>query len=448
MKKQPLASYLKDWGVYLKAETLRMFFLGFSAGLPPLLILGTLSFCLREASIDLKTIGFFSWIGLVYAFKWVWAPMVDHITLPLVGRLLGHRRGWLFFAQIGVALSLLGMGLSDPQQHLSFTILFALLTSFFSATQDISLDAYRIESSSIQMQGALSAMYQAGYRLAMIWAGAGAFALATFAAPETSAPYSYQAWRFAYFVMAASVLIGWVTVFFSPEPFKRQRQWSAELSVLGRLKQGFYAPISDFFKRYQHVALLILLLISCYRISDVMMGVMANPFYHDIGFSKEEVAWVSKVFGVVMTLLGAFIGGVITMRLGVLKTLFLGAVLSSATNVLFSVLAHIGHSIEFLMVTVSADNLAAGIASAAFVAYLSSLTNLSFSATQYALFSSLMVLLPKGLAGFSGVMVEATDYSTFFICTALIGIPVMLLIAYLMRKTPEINTPRREVGNE
>lgn len=442
MKKRPLTVYLKDWAVYLKPETLRMFFLGFSAGLPPLLILGTLSFWLREASIDLKTIGFFSWIGLVYAFKWVWAPLVDHITLPLVGKLLGHRRGWLLFSQIGVALSLLGMGLSDPQLHLSSTILFALLTSFFSATQDISLDAYRIESSCAQVQGALSAMYQAGYRLAMIWAGAGALALAAFAAPDASAPYSYEAWRFAYLVMAASVLIGWLTVFFSPEPIKRQRQWSEELGVFGRLRQGFYAPISDFFKRYQHIALLILLLISCYRISDVMMGVMANPFYHDVGFSKEEVAWVSKVFGVVMTLLGAFIGGVITMRLGVLKTLFLGAVLSSATNVLFSILAHIGHSIAFLMVTVSADNLAAGIASAAFVAYLSSLTNLSFSATQYALFSSLMVLLPKGLAGFSGVLVEATDYSTFFICTALIGVPVMLLIVYLMRKTSYTDNPQ------
>lgn len=436
MKKQPLAVYLKDWAVYLKPETLRMFFLGFSAGLPPLLILGTLSFWLREAEVDLKTIGFFSWVGLVYALKWIWAPLVDHWTLPLLGTKLGHRRGWLLLSQCGVAVALLGMGMNDPQQHLQLTVVFALMTSFCSATQDISLDAYRIESSSAEMQGALSAMYQAGYRLAMIWAGAGALALASFATPEGKLAYFYSSWRFAYGIMAASMIVGVVTVFLSPEPSHRHRQWPAKMSVFARLKEGFYAPIGDFFKRYGRLALVILLLISCYRVSDVVMGVMANPFYHDMGFTKDEVAWVSKVFGVLMTLLGAFVGGVITMRLGVLKTLFLGAVLSAATNVLFSALAHIGHSLAFLMVTVSADNLAAGIASAAFVAYLSSLTNLSFSATQYALFSSLMVLLPKGLAGFSGVVVESTNYSTFFIGTALLGVPVMLLIAYLMRHSP------------
>ena len=441
MKKHPAAAYLKEWAIYLKPETLRMFFLGFSAGLPPLLILGTLSFWLREASVDLTTIGFFSWIGLVYALKWIWAPLVDHARVPVLGRLLGHRRAWLLLAQLGVAASLLGMSVTNPQLHLHTMVGFAMLTAFFSATQDISLDAYRIESSSAQLQGALSAMYQAGYRLAMIWAGAGALALAAYAAAGSTA-YHFEAWRFAYSMMAASMLVGVVTIVFSPEPQHVRRQWDKNMGIVSRIKDGFYAPLKDFFKRYGRQSLLIILLISCYRISDVVMGVMANPFYHDIGFTKEVVAWVSKVFGVVMTLFGAFFGGVCIMRQGILKTLLLGAVLSAGTNLLFSVLAQVGNSTPFLMLTVSCDNLAAGIASAAFVAYLSSLTNLSFSATQYALFSSLMVLLPKGLAGFSGVAVESAGFSTFFVITAVIGVPVMLLILYLMKMEKVAEKPR------
>ena len=431
MPETRIKHFVKDWGVYLKPVSLRMFFLGFSAGLPLLLVLGTLSFWLREASIDLKTIGFFSWIGLVYALKWLWAPLVDHMTLPGFHRRLGQRRGWLLLAQLGVIAALLGMAFTNPAEHLTGTLFFALMVAFCSATQDIALDAYRIESSKSEWQGVLSAMYQAGYRLAMIWAGAGALALASMGTDTTLVGYAYGAWRFAYLVMAASMGVGVVTVLISPEPSPVKRP-KVVGGFLERIKVGFVEPIVDYFKRYQRMAWVILLLVAAYRISDVVMGVMANPFYHDMGFTKSEVALVTKVFGVLMTLLGAFVGGMVTMKLGVLKTLFLGGVLSAATNVLFSLLAQVGHSVGFLVLTVSADNLASGIASAAFVAYLSSLTNRMFSATQYALLSSLMVLLPKSLAGFSGVLVEATSFSTFFLLTALMGIPVLLLIGYII----------------
>ena len=209
--------------------------------------------------------------------------------------------------------------------------------------------------------------------------------------------------------------------------------------IIGWLKVICLTPLYDFFIRYRWHAVAILLLIATYRISDVVMGVMSNPFYRDLGYSKEEVAAISKIFGVIMTLAGAFLGGAVVLKIGVLKTLFLGAVLSAATNLLFSWLATIGHDVTFLIFTISADNLAGGLASAAFVAYLSGLTNVAYSATQYALFSSIMLILPKFLAGFSGVIVEAVGYSNFFIGTALLGLPVLVLIpliAYLQKKNP------------
>ncbi len=417
-----------------------MLFLGFSSGLPLLLILGTLAFWLREAGIDLPTIGMMSWVGLVYAMKWLWAPFVDSLAIPFLTMRLGRRRSWLLVSQLTLVLSLSAMALTDPQEHLDAMVCFCLLTAFASATQDITLDAYRIESAAIQEQAALAAMYQTGYRLGMIWAGAGALALAAMAAP-TASSYDYHAWQFAYFVMAASLVVGIVTVFVSKEEGERpvplgdirQKQPS-----LLRFKQWFYhaacLPFVDFFQRFRWQAVLILLLIATYRIADVVMGVMANPFYQDLGYTKEEVAAVSKVFGVVMTLSGAFIGGVISARIGVLKTLFLGGVLSAATNLLFSWLAGQAHYVPYLVLTVSADNMAAGIASVAFLAYLAGLTNKQYTATQYAIFSSIMLLLPKFTAGFSGFVVDSIGYSSFFVGTALLGVPVLVLIAALWRQ--------------
>jgi PAT family beta-lactamase induction signal transducer AmpG len=250
---------------------------------------------------------------------------------------------------------------------------------------------------------------------------------------QTGEGYCYPAWRFSYFVMAASGLVGVAAVLLSPEP-PHPAAPPRRMTLGERIADGVVSPFKDFFTRFGKAAVIVLLLIATYRISDVVMGVMANPFYADMGFTKAEVAAVSKVFGVVMTLAGAFLGGIAVMKLGVLRTLFIGAVLSAGTNLLFSALAAIGHSVPFLVVTVSADNLSAGLASAAFVAFLSGLTSSAYSATQYALFSSLMLLLPKFLAGFSGVLAETLGFSGFFILTAAVGVPVALLVWLAARR--------------
>jgi PAT family beta-lactamase induction signal transducer AmpG len=411
-----------------------MLALGFSAGLPLLLVLGTLSFRLREAGIDRATIGFLSWVGLAYGFKWAWAPLVDRLPLPWLTRTLGRRRSWLMLSQSAIMLGLIGMALNDPKEALSAVVLWAVVVAFGSATQDIALDAYRIESAAVEHQAALAATYQTGYRLAMIWAGAGVLWLAARAEVADAGNYQPQAWQTAYLVMAASMLLGWLTVWLSPEPpqpplppARNLREW---------LRGALVDPFAEFIGRYRWQALLILALIAVYRISDVVMGIMANPFYVDMGYTKDEVAAVTKVFGVLMTLLGAFIGGVLSLRLGVMRILMLGALLSAGSNLLFAWLGGVGHNLTALVWVISADNLASGIASAAFIAYLSGLTQVQYSATQYALFSSMMLLMPKWLAGFSGVFVDAHGYATFFTCTALLGLPVLLLVGLASRVHP------------
>ena len=423
-------SWLAAWRVYLEPASLRMFTLGFSAGLPLLLVLGTLSFRLREAGIDRSTIGYLSWVGLAYGFKWVWAPLVDRLPIPLLTRWLGRRRSWLLLSQCLVVAGLVGMAVSDPRDALGPIVWCALAVAFGSATQDIALDAFRIESADADHQAALAASYQTGYRLAMIWAGAGVLWIAdrseVLPALGQAASYQNAAWMMAYLVMAVSMVVGMVTVLFSNEPAQVQLPPAKNLAVW--LQGAVVEPFTDFLRRYGWHAALILALIAVYRISDVVMGIMANPFYVDMGYTKAEVATVTKIYGVVMTLLGAFVGGVLSMRFGVMRILMLGALLSAGSNLLFAWLAGHGHDVTALIAVVSADNLAGGVASAAFIAYLSSLTNVSYSATQYALFSSMMLLLPKFVAGFSGDYVNAFGYAQFFTSTALLGLPVLLLV--------------------
>ncbi|MDH1252061.1 MFS transporter [Comamonas thiooxydans] len=422
---KPKRSWSQAFKVYAQPTSLRMLALGFSAGLPLLLVLGTLSFWLREADIDRTTIGFLSWVGLAYAFKWVWSPLVDRLPLPALTRMLGRRRSWLLFSQLLIVAGLLGMSFMDPKQSLQPLVLCAVLVAFGSATQDIALDAYRIESAKVDDQAALAATYQTGYRLAMIWAGAGVLWVAAQVQGDVQG-YMVQAWHVAYTAMAASMLVGMITVLLSPEP--EARPMAPARNAAEWIKGALIAPFADFIGRYRWQALLLLALIGLYRVSDVVMGIMANPFYVDMGYTKEEVAAVTKVFGVIMTLLGGFVGGTMAVRWGVMRVLMLGAVLSACTNILFAWLATRGHDVSALVWVVSADNLAGGIASAAFIAYLSGLTNVQYSATQYALFSSMMLLAPKWLAGFSGAFVDAYGYEAFFHTTALMGLPVLLLI--------------------
>ena len=424
--------WLKSFRVYVEAPSLRMLALGFSAGLPLLLVLGTLSFWLREAGINRSTIGFLSWVGLAYGFKWCWAPLVDRLPIPLLTRALGRRRSWLLLAQLMVVCGLVSMAFSDPKISLMPIVWFALLTAFGSATQDIALDAFRIESADVDRQAALSAAYLSGYRVAMIWAGAGVLWIAARAEVSNPANYDPNSWKIAYLVMAASMVVGFATVLFSKEPITKPIVRAKNIGEW--LQIALIEPFADFFRRYGWNALLLLSLIATYRISDIVMGIMANPFYVDMGYTKDEVAAISKVYGLIMTLVGAALGGVLSVKFGMMRTLMLGAILSAASNLLFSWLAMRGHDVTALTLVISADNLASGIASSAFIAYMSSLTNISYSATQYALLSSMMLLLPKWLAGFSGVAVDAVGYNTFFVGTALIGVPVLVLIWIASRR--------------
>ncbi|MDP1935038.1 MAG: MFS transporter, partial [Nitrosomonas sp.] len=404
-----------------------------------------LSFWLREAGIDRTTIGHLSWIGLAYSFKWLWSPLVDRLSLPLLTQLLGRRRAWLLLSQIIITMALVGMASTDPIVNLTQMVFFALAVAFASATQDIALDAYRIEAVAAELQGAMAATYQAGYRVAMILASAGVLWIA--AAVDLSADaYDHAPWRFAYLVMAASMAVGIISTLIIREPDVPYSKLISENEEIAQqaiahwnlppriramliwLYGALIAPFRDFIVRHGRQALLILGLIAIYRISDVVMGVMSNPFYVDMGYSKDEVATISKVYGVIMTIAGAAIGGVLTIKIGIMRTLFLGAVLSAATNLLFVWLAGRGHDVSGLIFTISADNLSAGIASCAFIAYLSGLTNSAYSATQYALFSSVMLLLPKFIAGFSGQFVDAYGYENFFIATAILGLPVLILV--------------------
>ena len=453
MTSEARAGWGEAIGTYFHPRPLTLLFLGFSSGLPLLLVFGTLSFWLREAGVERATIGFISWVALAYGFKWVWSPLVDRLPIPVLSRLLGRRRGWLLLAQLALAAGLAGMALTDPGQDLERLVWLAVLVAFASATQDVVIDAFRIESGGARLQAAMAATYMIGYRLAMIAAGAGVLWLAAWVDLDETT-YQHAPWAFAYLVMAGLMGVGILTTLLVSEPHPPERpaaEAAREPALFARLPgwlqpaarwlwSAVLSPFIEFFGRHGWLALLVLALIASYRISDIVLGVIANVFYVDMGFSKTQVANVTKVFGVAMTLLGAVIGGVLVNRLGVMRILFTGALLAAATNLLFALLAQTGASVPMLIGVVAMDNLSGGLASAAFVAYLSALTNVQYSATQYALFSSVMLLLPKFLGGFSGVIVDSIGYVQFFTLTALMGLPVLLLVWLAGRYTrPEGN---------
>jgi PAT family beta-lactamase induction signal transducer AmpG len=438
---QPKRSWRAALRVYRQPRVLGMIFLGFSAGLPFLLVFSTLSAWLTDAGLSRTLIGYFSWVGITYSIKVFWAPVIDRLPLPFLTRLLGRRRSWMLLAQIGIMLGLSGMALSNLQTDLTQIALFALFVAFSSATQDISIDAYRIEAVEKELQGAMAATYVLGYRLALLVAGAGAFYLAEF-----------SSWPVAYLCMAVLMLVGVVTTLVINEPrlavSAASRQLEARVESLIGIKQArrsltvrlaawfsdaVISPFVDFFSRNGRFALTILLLIGLYKVSDITMGVMANPFYLDLGFSKTQIADVTKIYGFFMTIAGAALGGLLVVRYGLMRPLLLGAVMVASTNLLFALLAVSLPDIRLLALVISADNLSGGIATSVFIAYLSSLTNTAYTATQYALFSSLMTLPAKMLGGFSGVIVDGYGYPWFFIYASATGIPAVLLVIYLTK---------------
>jgi PAT family beta-lactamase induction signal transducer AmpG len=438
-KDLPIRSWRESFSVYRNPRVIGMIFLGFAAGLPFLLVFSTLSAWLRDEGVTRTTIGFFSWVGLTYSIKVFWAPIVDRLPIPWLTKKLGKRRSWMFCAQIMIAAGLLGMASSDPKTQLTMIAIYAVIVAFGSATQDITIDAYRIEAVDDDYQGAMAATYVFGYRLALLVAGAGAFYLA-----------EGQSWSYAYLTMATLMLIGMVTTLVISEPLHQINTIAEKVeqkleSTLGLGEDGNFlkrtgrwfvdavvSPFVEFFERNGRMALVILLLIATYKLSDITMGVMANPFYLDLGFSKTEIANVAKIFGFFMTIFGAALGGIFVTRYGVERPLIFGSVMIIVTNLLFVWLAKTEPNISTLAVVISADNLSGGFATSAFIAYLSSMTNKAYSATQYALFSSLMTLPAKFIGGFSGIVVDAAGYAYFFLYAGLLGIPALLLIIYIL----------------
>lgn len=509
---QVLAPVRKSWSdaarAFLHPRVLAIFVLGISAGIPYLLIFGTLSVWLREAGVSRSTVTFFSWAILGYSFKFVWAPVIDRLPLPWLTARMGRRRSWLLVSQAMVISALLWMAVSDPQQSLVMSAMAAVMLGFSAATQDITIDAYRIEAVDRDLQAMMSSAYLAGYRVGMLLAGAVALKLAGFFGSSAEA-YSATAWGWAYVCMAGCMLVGVVTTFVIQEPEVGRRpdearwtnmdyvrfvvlflvaaavfaigfwqgaplaaevkQWlendlgwmhrlaafvgetgrmltsiglaslaawllvKARLVPAGMVRESYVAPITDFLQRFGKSGVLVLLLVGTYRMSDLVMGGVANVFYIDHGYTKDQIADIAKTFGLFMTILGGFLGGVLSVRYGMIRTLFLGAVLASASNLLFALLATMDNDLWMLAVVITADNLAMGLASAAFIAFLSSLTSIRFTATQYALFSSLMTLFPKILTGYSGSIVDSMGYSAFFVGTALLGVPVLILVALVSR---------------
>lgn len=489
------------------AKYAHMTFLGFSAGIPYFLIFASLSLWLQQVGIERAAITLFSWAALGYSFKFLWSPLVDRLPIPFLTAGLGQRRGWLLTAQALVVAALLIMALTDPAQGegaLTRMALAAVLLGFSAATQDIVIDAWRIEAANESEITMLSGVYIVGYRVGMITSGAGALYLADYFGTSMEV-YHYAAWRASYLIMACTMLVGIITTWVIKEPLKRNEDehpvmdylgmiwvfavavaaviwvfiYSGEIksnlkplfeawwhnkalaSVLAYVLQMFSAlflaavagwaasrlpwvnrpmiqqvyvtPVVDLFRQHRKHMWLLLGIIATYRIADLVMGAVAYLFYQSMGYDLSEIATASKTYGLIMTLTGGVLGGYLALRWGVMKVMIIGASMSALTNLLFMVMAGLEKDFMLLVVMIAVDNVSAGLAMAAFVAFLSLLVNKQFTAVQYAMFSSVLTLFPKILGGYSGAMVDALGYGQFFFITFLMGLPVVVLLVYAER---------------
>ena len=397
---------------------------GYSAGLPFLLVFGTLSVWMRESGIALTTIGMFSWLALAYTLKFLWSPVIDGVDVPGLSRLVGRRRAWMIVCQALIAGGLIGMGLTGPTVNIVLLAVFAFLVGFGSATQDVVVDGWRIDAAPIEKQGIMAAAYQLGYRLALLCAGAGALYIAEF-----------LSWRTAYLSMAALMAVGFVACLLSPI-VDRSPEGEAAARRGFDFVRGIKEPVLDLYRRLGTLFFPILVMVALYRLPDFVAGVMANPLYVDLGFSKTDIANVSKLYGIWIGIAGAFAAGILVSLIGLRTTLLIGAVACAASNLAYTWLFYEGARIEMLVVAISIDNFSAGFAGTALVAYMSGLTAAGFVATQYALLSSLYALPGKFVGGVSGFMVTAYGYPAFFAMTAAVGIPVVLLCLWVTRGDP------------
>ncbi|MBP2312497.1 AmpG family muropeptide MFS transporter [Azospirillum soli] len=441
-----------SWGeaasVYLDRRVLAILFLGFSEGLPLALTGATLSVWLREGGISKTAIGLFALVTMPYALKFVWAPLIDRLRLPVVTRLFGRRRGWALVTQVGLMAALVGLGSTDPVTQLWWTAFFSVVVAFCSASQDIVIDAFRVEVLEESQQAAGAAVLVLGYRFGMLAAGAGALYIAEF-----------FGWHMAYYAMAGLVSVGMVTILLNREPRvaasaesqARERhvaEWlAARPHLTGRqadLLAWFYgavvAPFVEFMTRPAWAG--VLLFIACYKLGDVLAGVMAAPFYVDLGFEKTEIANVTKLFGLWATIIGGLAGGVLVGRIGVMRGLLVGGLMQMASNLGYVMLAWVGHDVSALAVTVAVENVCGGIATAAFVAYLSSLCNVAYTATQYALLSSFYKLGGDLFGASSGWLADRMDWVSFFLLSMGGALPGLMVLLWLMsRPRPKVPSP-------
>jgi len=411
------------WSDLADRRVALMLALAFATGLPFLLVFSTLSVRLREAGVALHTIGMFSWLGLAYTLKFLWAPFVDAIDIPFLAKRFGRRRAWMMASQVFVAVALAGSGATDPKTGIEWTALFTFLVAFGSATQDIVIDAWRIDAAPDERQGIMVAAYQLGYRLALLAAGAGALYIAAFVD-----------WQASYATMGALMSVGLVASLLSPVVDRAKEALPGEQPKRFDLVAAIKEPLVDLYARMGRILIVVLVLVALYRMSDFLAGVMSNPLYVDLGFSKVQIASVSKVYGVIVGIIGAFAGGIMVARFGLFRSMLAGAATQAAAHLTFAWLSTQGASMPALVIAISVDNFSQSFAGTILVTYMSGLTGAGFAATQYALLSSVYALPGKLVAGASGFMVEAYGYAAFFCVTAAILIPVTVLV-FAVRQT-------------
>ncbi len=419
--------WLAAMRVYTDRRVVAILFLGFSSGMPLLLTFSTLSIWLAEEGISKTAIGLFALVGMPYSLKFIWAPFIDQLRLPLLTRWLGRRRGWAILTQVALMIGIIGLGSNDPANGAWAMAAWAIVVTFASASQDVVIDAYRVEILEERQFGAGAAMIVAGYRLGMLASGAGALYLAE----EVS-------WFWVYTAMAGLMLVGMLTILLNPEPAQSRADTPGpkeRTDPIQWLRRAVVEPFAEFLRRGGwQPALLILLFVVFYKFGDSLAGIMANPFYVEIGFSKAEIASVSKIFGLGATLAGGFLGGLFVVRRGIMQSLLFCGFLQMFSNLMFAVQALVGHDIAMLAVTIAVENVAGGMGTAAFVAYLASLCNLAYTATQYALLSSLMALARTALSAPGGAVAESTSWVAFFLITTIAALPGLALLWLLIRR--------------
>ncbi len=403
------------FGIYYSKKILLIFFMGIASGIPLYMVLSTLFIWLTRENIDISTVGLFALTQIPWSLKFVWAPIVDTYKIPILNKYLGQRKSWLLITQFFLIISLILLGFSKPNESLMLTAFFSLLTAFFSANQDIIIDAFRIEILEDELQGAGAAVTQFGYRFGGIIAGAGSLYLS-----------SIFSWSVVFLIV--SIIIAFLmilSIFFI----------KVQDTSINHTSKSLLAPFKEFISRnsIKNISI-ILCFIFFFKFGDVVAGIMANPFYVKIGFSNIEIANASKMFGVVMTLVGVFLGGFLVKRIGLINSLIMSGFFQVLSNLLYVMLNSVGPKFNFLLITVAGENFSGGLGSAAFVAYLSVLCKKEYSGTQYALLSSIMGLARTFLSSPSGFIVEAVGWSYFFIISTIMGLPGLIILVWMRLK--------------